>query len=296
VEGIYKIENIVNGRMYIGSSVDINKRINRHKNDLIENKHINCYLQRDFNKYGMSSYLFECIELCNMENLKILEQKYLDEIFSNKKYYEKYYNIGKDATGGDNLSNNPNRLEIIKKIKNGLYKRYNNESELDKLERRENLKGLNNPNFGKKWNKEKRDIMSMQRKGIESKIKGKSYEDIHGEDKARILKENISNRMTNNLIGEKNGFFGKIHSEENLKFFSESQKNKPTRGMVGRLKPFHIDNVIYYTLSEASKKLNINYLTIRNRLISKKFTNYIYIEDIDLISKLNDEYLKKDTI
>ena len=65
---------------------------------------------------------------------------------------------------------------------------------------------------------------------------------------------------------------------------------------VFRLKPFYIDNIIYYTLSEASKKLNINYLTIRNRLISNKFTNYIYIEDIDLISKLNDEYLKQDSI
>jgi len=66
--------------------------------------------------------------------------------------------------------------------------------------------------------------------------------------------------------------------------------------MMGRLKPFYIDNIIYYTLSEASKKLDINYLTIRYRFISKKFINYVYIEDIDIINKLNDEYLKKDTI
>jgi group I intron endonuclease len=296
MKGIYKIENIKNGKIYIGSSMDIDKRIRRHKNDLIKNKHVNCHLQRDFNKNGIDSYIFECIELCDDSNLKVLEQKYLDEIFSNEKYYEKYYNIGKDATGGDNLSNNPNRLEIIKKIKNGLVERYNSESELDKLKRRENLKGSNNPNFGKKWNKEKRDKMSMQRKGMESKIKGKSYEDLHGEEKAKILKENISNRMTNNLVGEKNGFFNKKHTEENLKFFSESQKNKPTKGSVSRLKPFYIDDVIYYTLAEASKKLNIKYLTIRHRLISKNFTNYVYIEDNDIISKLKEDYINQEFI
>lgn len=296
MKGIYKIENIKNGKIYIGSSIDIDKRIDRHKNELIKNKHVNSHLQRDFNKYGIDYYTFECIELCDDDNLRVLEQKYLDEIFSNEEYYRKYYNIGKEATGGDNLSNNPNRLEIIKKIKNGLFKRYNNESELDKLKRRENLKGLNNPNFGKKWCKEKRDRMSLQRKGMESKIKGKSYEDIYGEDKAKILKENISKRMMNNLVGEKNGFFNKKHTEENIKFFSESQKNKPAKGSVSRLKPFYIDDVIYYTLSEASKKLDIKYLTIRHRLISNKFTNYIYIEDKDLISKLKEDYIKQEFI
>jgi group I intron endonuclease len=58
MEGIYKIENIINGKLYIGSSVNIDKRIKRHKNDLIKNKHINCYLQREFNKYGIHSYIF----------------------------------------------------------------------------------------------------------------------------------------------------------------------------------------------------------------------------------------------
>jgi group I intron endonuclease len=294
--GIYKIENLINGRIYIGSSVDINKRINRHKNDLVNNKHVNCYLQRDFNKYGLYSYTFEFLELCDRDNLKILEQKYLDEIFSNENFNEKYYNISKDASGGDNLSNNPNRFEIINKIKIGLIKRYQMETDEEKNRRINNLLGEKNPNYGKKWDFEKRDKMSKQRKGISSKIKGKTYEEIYGEDKAIILKENASKRMMNNLIGDKNGFFGKKHTEENLKFFSESQKNKPAKGMMGRIKPFYIDNIIYYTLSEASKKLDINYLTIRYRLISKKFINYVYIEDIDIINKLNDEYLKKDTI
>ena len=131
---------------------------------------------------------------------------------------------------------------------------------------------------------------------MKSKIKGKTYEEIHGEYKAKKLKDDSSKRMKNNLTGEKNGFFGKVHTEENLKLFSESQKNKPSKGMSSRLKPFYVDNIIYLTLNEASKKLGINYLTIRNRLISKNFTNYYYIEDIEMINKLTEVYLNMDTI
>lgn len=294
--GIYKIENIINGRLYIGSSIDINKRIKRHKNDLIKNKHINVYLQRDFNKYGMDCYNFECVEICDINNIRDIEQKYLDNIFSCEKFNEKYYNISRSSSGGDNLSNNPNKLEIIEKIKNGTILRYEMESIEDKKKRSNNLVGEKNPNYGKKWSDEKRNRMSFQRKGIPSNRKGKSYEEIYGEDKANILKEESSKRMKNNLVGEKNGFFGKKHSDENLKFFSESQKNKPSKGMSNRLKPFYIDGVLYYTLIEASKKLDIKYLTIRNRLISKKFINYVYIEDKDIINKLVKEYLEKETI
>ena len=63
-----------------------------------------------------------------------------------------------------------------------------------------------------------------------------------------------------------------------------------------KFKPFYVDNIIYLTLNEASKKLGINYLTIRNRLISKNFTNYYYIEDIEMINKLTEVYLNMDTI
>jgi len=296
MEGIYKIENIINGKLYIGSSVNIDKRIKRHKNDLIKNKHINCYLQREFNKYGIHSYIFECVELCNSDNLKILEQKYLDDIFSSEKYNEKYYNISKDASGGDNLSNNPNRLKIIDKIKKTLIERYQSEPSEDRDKRVENLTGEKNPNYGNRWDDVKRNKMSKQRKGINSKIKGKTYEEIHGEYKANILKKNHSKKMKGNLIGDKNPFFGKKHSKENINFFSESQKYKPNKGILSRFKPFYIDDKIFYTLNKASKELHINYLTIRYRLNSKKFKNYFYIEDLQIIDILKVEYLNQDFI
>ena len=50
--GIYRIKNIINNNCYYGSSKDINKRWNKHKNELNKDKHGNILLQRSWNKYG----------------------------------------------------------------------------------------------------------------------------------------------------------------------------------------------------------------------------------------------------
>lgn len=58
-EGIYKITCKENGKIYIGRSVDIDKRIKSHKCLLRTGKHINKKLQTDFNKYGEDAFIFE---------------------------------------------------------------------------------------------------------------------------------------------------------------------------------------------------------------------------------------------
>ena len=50
--GIYRIKNLINGKCYYGSSKEIEKRLKRHKRELNSNTHINCVLQRAWNKYG----------------------------------------------------------------------------------------------------------------------------------------------------------------------------------------------------------------------------------------------------
>ena len=154
--GIYKIENLITGKIYIGSSLNIEKRFLRHKNELIKKRHVNIHLQREFNKYGIECLIFKILEECNKERLKEIEQLYLDNIFSDTNHYLYYYNIGKNSSGGDNLTLHPNREEIINKIKNGSIVRYYLETQDDKEKRRERLLGENNPNFGKRWSDDKR--------------------------------------------------------------------------------------------------------------------------------------------
>lgn len=72
--GIYKITNIINNCIYIGSSVNIKSRWLEHKRDLIKNKHCNNYLQKSFNKYGLINFTFEIIELVENKN-KLTERE-----------------------------------------------------------------------------------------------------------------------------------------------------------------------------------------------------------------------------
>ncbi len=84
---IYKIANIVTGDFYIGSSVNINKRFNRHENMLKNNDHDNQILQNACNKYGINKLSFDIIEhIENVTKDKLLsrEQHYIDTL--NPKY------------------------------------------------------------------------------------------------------------------------------------------------------------------------------------------------------------------
>jgi group I intron endonuclease len=60
--GIYKITNLVNNKCDIGQSTNLSKRLNRHKNDLKNNRHFNKHLQNAYNKYGLDKFSFNIIE------------------------------------------------------------------------------------------------------------------------------------------------------------------------------------------------------------------------------------------
>lgn len=56
--GIYKIVNKINNKVYIGESLDIERRWDEHKEDLNNNKHHSKKLQSAWNKYGEESFEF----------------------------------------------------------------------------------------------------------------------------------------------------------------------------------------------------------------------------------------------
>lgn len=78
--GIYRITNIINGKSYVGSSQDLAKRWNLHRKDLVNKSHHSQKLQRAWDKYGESVFVFDVIEyVFQKENLIKREQKYIDE-------------------------------------------------------------------------------------------------------------------------------------------------------------------------------------------------------------------------
>lgn len=100
--GIYKIVNLINNKVYIGSSVHLLRRSYEHSTRLNSNTCIsNKYLQRAWNKYGSNSFEFHVIEYCGKEKLIEREQYWIDMYCS---YEEQYgYNLRKVAESNRGL-------------------------------------------------------------------------------------------------------------------------------------------------------------------------------------------------
>ena len=78
--GIYLITNKSNGKMYVGQSEDVERRIKYHKLHLSQNKHHNIYLQRAFNKYVPDCFDFKILEECECDKLNELEIDWIKKL------------------------------------------------------------------------------------------------------------------------------------------------------------------------------------------------------------------------
>lgn len=108
--GIYAIENILNGHRYVGSSVDVPKRVKAHFAELRRNKHHSQYLQHAWNKYGEDSFRWVFLLVCAKSELLIYEQELIDQ-------WHPEYNIL--PTAGSPLGHHHSK-ETKKKIGNAL--------------------------------------------------------------------------------------------------------------------------------------------------------------------------------
>lgn len=76
--GIYMILCVPNNKAYIGQSSSIKRRWSEHRKYLRHNKHVNDYLQKCWNKYGESSFLFSVLDAS--QPTEELESKYCEMI------------------------------------------------------------------------------------------------------------------------------------------------------------------------------------------------------------------------
>ena len=83
--GIYKYQNLINGKIYIGQSKDIARRkkdhVTRAFNNFSTNSEYDSPLHRAMRKYGLENFSFEIIEECEASQLnerEIFWIKYYD--------------------------------------------------------------------------------------------------------------------------------------------------------------------------------------------------------------------------
>lgn len=74
---IYKIENKINGMVYIGSSQDANERFKQHLILLKKGQHKISKFQDDFNRHGQDNFIFYIIEEADYDNIRDIEYHYI---------------------------------------------------------------------------------------------------------------------------------------------------------------------------------------------------------------------------
>lgn len=112
--GIYMIKNTSNNKIYIGQSVNIYKRWEKHKSDLNNNRHDNKHLQNAWNKYGEDCFDFSIIEECVENELNDREIYYIQLYYSYNNLYG--YNM---TFGGDGcVPTDEVRLKMSESAKN----------------------------------------------------------------------------------------------------------------------------------------------------------------------------------
>lgn len=106
--GIYKIENLINHHIYVGQSVNIEKRWKREKQIafLKNSEGYNYPLSRAFRKYGIENFSFEIIEECPVLQLNEREKYWIQ-------YYNSFYNGYNQTLGGEGSSGGQPKEKII---------------------------------------------------------------------------------------------------------------------------------------------------------------------------------------
>lgn len=86
---IYCIRNVVSDRCYVGSSVDMKARINRHFNHLRKGIHYNQKLQRSFDRHGEWAFEVTKVDECFVSERAEVETAWIKRL----KAVEKGFNI-----------------------------------------------------------------------------------------------------------------------------------------------------------------------------------------------------------
>lgn len=169
---IYKIENKINEKFYIGQTVrSLEKRWSEHKCVLNGNYHDNSHLQRAWNKYGEDAFEFSVILECPEETLDFWEKAFLGDRW--KTEYTHCYNQKEGGFNGRHSEETKQKMSEVKMgERNSFYGKTHSEESKRKIS--EAQKGKKNPMWGKTHSEESKRKMSELKKGKNHPMWGKA--------------------------------------------------------------------------------------------------------------------------
>lgn len=211
---IYQIKNNINGKCYIGQTVNFQNRKNAHLSALRRGVSDNKHLQAAFNKYGEDAFAFSIIEICPKDRLNEREEYWIikhDTCHTG-------YNMNKGGGGRHGFHHAEETKKKISEATKG--KKVSDATRRRMSENHADFSGEKNPFYGIKWSDRFSPEQQME----------------------------IKNKMSKSQSGENNHNFGKTMSEEQKKKLSHSikmwyathenpQKGKKRPNLSGGLSP-----------------------------------------------------------
>lgn len=241
IVGIYKIENIVNNKVYIGQSTNIKKRFNSHKATAfnINSKYYNYHLYKSIRKYGLKSFTFEIVEKCKKTELNEKEKYRIS--FYNSTDKKRGYNISIGGRNGHFFKLNQEILDdITKMLMNGISQKY--------ISKKYNLNKdtISLINIGKLWYREdlkyplykkiKQEKTKMNRKRV-TELDNMNYDELITEIKQNDYnftklskKYNLTVKILRRVLKDKNiPCFSKEFKKEFKPYISDKDIKKPKK-------------------------------------------------------------------
>lgn len=226
---IYKITNVANAKVYIGQTIDYDRRIKRHKGDA--DLHSRGFKRRgklynSTTKHGLHNFVFECIfVVLDAEDLNFFEMEFIREYDSFKQGYN--CNIGGGSAYGFT------------------------HTEESKLKMSQNKRGALHHNYGKPLSEDHKQKLSVVFSGEGNPFYGKTHSEetvikIKAANIGKVLSEETKQKMSGSRLGEKNPMYGLERPEV-------GDKNVETKGH-----RVMCEGVIYKSLRGAATSLNIS--------------------------------------
>jgi group I intron endonuclease len=202
LSGVYVITNNVNGKKYIGQSVDVLGRLQRHKTNLIRGTHRNTHLQNAYIKHGGKNFSFSVACKCSRSDLDSVEQR----LISQYKTTDRNYGYNVDSGGNANKTFGETHR---KKISEALLGRIG--GMLGKHHSDETRKKISDGNKGK-------TISQEARRKTSDRLKKNPIRFWLGKKRSpETIKKIVKNLKNNN-------WKGKTFSEEHRRKLSEASK------------------------------------------------------------------------
>lgn len=257
--GIYTITNKANGKIYVGYSISMSRRMYQHKRSLRVREHSNPHLQSAYDCYGEDCFEFEVLEYHEeMSVLPSIENYWVNMLRSNDREYG--YNIACTSDRHEAYKwSDETRQKMMKRFSEG-----------------------NHPAIGFKHSEETKKIWSEQRRGRKFSDEAKAamsmgqklaYTDERREKISKARKGRKHTDETKRILSEK----AKQKVGENASNYgNRREKNPMTKKVIDT-----VTGIIYPSMWHAAEAHGTTYDNLRRRLGGRRKNNttLVYLEN-----------------